>query len=157
MAIQVLLASDSEVIRNGLRSLLTSQKDIHVVGDAINIGEFRDKVESLQPDITVLVLDMDPLRGIQVIDKIRLLSIKTQIIVASLFSEPEYIHHFLKSGAAGYLLAESLGAEILEAIRLVHGGNNYVSRKVADSYQAGEGYRFGTIPFLQERIPGENS
>lgn len=156
MAIQVLLASDSEIIRNGLQSLLAAQRDIQVIGDALNMEEFREKVESLQPDITVMVLDMDPSKGIQVIDKVRQLCIKTQIIVASLFSEPEYIHYFLKSGAAGYLLAGTLGSEVVEAIRCVYGGYYYVSQNIVDSYLAGMSSRLGTIALPQERIPEQN-
>lgn len=159
MAIRVLLAGDSEIVRNGLRSLLDSQEDIIVVGDVSNDQEFGEKVRLLQPDISILVLNIAPLQAIQAIHDMKKLYLKTQVIVTSLFSEPEYIHHFLQSGAAGFLLAESLGSEVVEAVRRVNKGYYFVSRKVARSFPMGEDTRLDTGSDRQEdqtQINGES-
>ena len=132
MSITVFLADDHAVVRDGLRALLEAQPDIRVVGDAANGRETVRRVAELCPNVAVLDIAMPELNGIEAAQEIGQVSPATQVIILSMHSATEHIFRALQAGARGYLLKESAGIEVVNAVRAVHTGQRYLSQKISD-------------------------
>jgi DNA-binding NarL/FixJ family response regulator len=129
--IRVLLADDHAVVRDGLRALLEAQPGIEVVGDVANGREAVREVQKLRPDIVVMDIAMPDLNGIEATLQIQDTSASTRILILSMHSSTEHIFRALQAGARGYLLKDSAGTEVVEAVRAVHAGKRYLSQKIA--------------------------
>jgi len=132
MSITVFLADDHAVVRDGLRVLLEAQPDIRVVGDAANGREAVRQLVRLRPDVAVIDIAMPELNGIEATQQIGEVCPSTQIIILSMHSTTEHIFRALQAGACGYLLKESAGIEVVNAVRTVHAGHRYLSQKISD-------------------------
>jgi DNA-binding NarL/FixJ family response regulator len=133
MSITVFLADDHAVVRDGLRVLLEAQPDIRVIGDAADGRETVRRVARLCPDVVVLDIAMPELNGIEAGREIAQVCPSTQVIFLSMHSTTEHIFRALQAGARGYLLKESAGIEVVNAVRAVHAGSRYLSQKISDS------------------------
>jgi DNA-binding NarL/FixJ family response regulator len=129
--IRVLLADDHAVVRDGLRALLEAQPGIEVVGDVANGREAVRAAQKLRPDIVVMDIAMPDLNGIEATLQIQDTSPSTRILILSMHSSTEHIFRALQAGARGYLLKDSAGTEVVEAVRAVHAGKRYLSQKIA--------------------------
>ena len=134
MTIRVLLADDHTIVYEGLRVLLESQGDIKVVGVASNGRDAVRLAMALKPEIVVMDIAMTGLNGIEATQIIRKASQDTQVVILSMYATPEYIFRAKQAGALGYLLKESAGSEVINAIRMVNGGKSYLSKKISDSF-----------------------
>ncbi len=132
MSISIFVADDHAIVRQGVRSLLETQGDIEIVGDADNGRDAVSQVIQLQPDVAILDIAMPKLNGLDAAQQIREACPPVQIIILSMHATTEHIFHALKAGARGYLLKESAVAEIVDAIRAVHVGRLYLSKKISD-------------------------
>lgn len=132
LAITVFLADDHAVVRDGLRSLLEAQPDIRVIGDAANGRVAVRQVTQLYPDVVVMDIAMPELNGIEATQKINRVRPFTRVIILSMHSTTEHIFRALQAGARGYLLKESAGIEVVNAVRAVHAGHRYLSQKISD-------------------------
>ena len=133
MSITVFLADDHAIVRDGLRFLLNAQSDITVVGDAADGREAVRQVTRLQPNIAILDITMPELNGIEAAHQIRQLCPTVQVIMLSMHGNIEHVIHALQAGAYGYLLKESAGMEVVNAVRVVHTGHRYLSQKISDT------------------------
>jgi DNA-binding NarL/FixJ family response regulator len=131
MVIRVFLADDHAVVRDGLRFLLEAQSQIHVIGDAANGREAVRQVQQSKPDVVVMDIAMPELNGIEATQQIREACPSTQVVILSMHSTAEYIFRAFQSGAQGYLLKESAGMELVDAVRTVYAGNRYLSYRIA--------------------------
>ncbi len=131
MSIQVVVASEHVFVRDGLRCLLDTQPDISVVGDANDASTVMNLVMASRPDVAVIDLAIVLENEIKVTDGILRAWTNAKIIVFSLRRNSEYVEHSLDSGASGFVLAESLGQEIANAVREVYGGRQYLSPKLS--------------------------
>ena len=132
LAITVFLADDHAVVRDGLRVLLEAQPDISVIGDAANGRETVRLVAQLCPDIVVMDIAMPDLNGIEATRQVCEACPSAQVIILSIHSSTEHIFRALQAGARGYLLKESAGIEVVNAVRAVHAGHRYLSQKISD-------------------------
>jgi len=130
---RVLLADDHAVLLDGLQLLLATQPDLEVVGTAANGRQALHLVEQLDPDVVVMDIAMPELNGIEATRQIRALCPRTQVIMLSIHHTPEHIARALRAGARGYVLKESAGDEVVEAIQRVHGGRRYLSPGAEDT------------------------
>ena len=130
--IAVLLADDHAVVRDGLRAILEAQPGIQVTGDAANGREAVRRVARLCPDVVVMDIAMPELNGIEAAREITQVCPSTRVVILSMHSTTEHVFRALEAGACGYLLKESAGAEVVNAVRAVHGGQRYLSQKISD-------------------------
>jgi DNA-binding NarL/FixJ family response regulator len=133
MAIRVVLADDHAVVRDGLRLILEAQGDVAVVGEA---GNGRSAVrESCRQSADVVIMDiaMPELNGVEATRQIRESHIDTRVVILSMHATSEHIFQALKAGALGYLLKESAGQEIVDAVRTVYAGRRYLSQRIAET------------------------
>jgi len=129
--LRVLLGDDHTVLRHGLRKILEERRDWHVVGEA---GNGRDAVRealALTPDVAVLDIGMPLLNGIEATRQIVRRAPAVRVLILSMHSDQAYVTQAVQAGARGYLLKESAGAELLEAIAAVATGKSYFSPAVA--------------------------
>jgi DNA-binding NarL/FixJ family response regulator len=130
MPITVFLSDDHAIVRDGLRLLLEMQEDLSVVGEAAEGREAVRRVEKLRPDVVLMDISMPELNGIEATQRIRESCPSTRVIILSMYASAESIYRALKAGANGYLLKESAGKEVIAAVRTVHKGNRYLSRRI---------------------------
>jgi len=132
VTIRVFLADDHAIVRDGLRAVLQGQPDITVVGDAADGRETVRQEAQLRPDVVVMDIAMPELNGIDAARQIREADQSTEIVILSMYSTSEHIFRALQAGARGYLLKESAGVEVVNAVRAVHSGQRYLSQKISD-------------------------
>ena len=132
MTIHVLLADDHLIVRDGLRALLQIEEDIDVVGDAANGREAVRQAEQLHPDVVVMDIGMPEMNGIEATQQICSANPATRVVILSVYSSPEHVYHALQAGAQGYLLKESAGREMVDAVRCVHSGHRYLSQRITE-------------------------
>lgn len=133
MKIKVLLADDHTIVRDGLRALLESELDIEIIGSVANGREALLKSLELKPDVVVMDIAMPELNGIDAAEQIRLGAPKTQVVILSIHSTAAHIYRAFRAGALGYLLKESAGSELIDAIHAVHKGRRYLTQRIADT------------------------
>ena len=126
--IQVLMADDHSLIRQGLRLLLEDQPDIAVVGEARDGREAIDKTLELKPDVLILDIAMPVLGGLEAAREIAHHRPRTRILGLSVRRDAAYAREMLRAGAYGYLTKEASHDELLAAIRAVRDGETVVSR-----------------------------
>lgn len=138
MSIKVFLADDHKVVRDGLHLLLSAEADIEVVGGASDGLEAVDLAAQLRPDVVVMDIAMPGMNGIEAMGQILRTNPASRVIILSMHATKEYIFQALQAGARGYLLKESAGIEVVNAVRMVHHGGSYLSPKISN--QVIEGY-----------------
>ncbi len=131
--VRVLLADDHAVVLDGLSMILQNEPGISVVGACTDSREAVKQVDALQPDIVVVDLAMPDLNGIDASIKMREVCPETKIIILSMHHTSEHIHRALMAGARGYVLKDSAGKEVVEAVWTVHRGSRFLSRKIVDT------------------------
>jgi DNA-binding NarL/FixJ family response regulator len=139
MTIDVFLADDHAVMRDGLRMILESQPDIRVIGEAANGREAVRLVPILRPHALIIDITMADLNGIEAIHQIRARSPTVQIVVLSMHANHEYVTRALQAGALGYVLKESASADLIDAVRAAHAGSRYLSEKIAAEQATSQG------------------
>ena len=126
--IRVVIADDHNLVRQGLRQLLDSERDIDVVAEASNGLEAIDIVRRTRPDVVVMDVEMPGINGIEATNRIREMHVDTQCVMLSMYSDPFLIRKALDSGAKGYVLKQSISTELVKAIHTVCSGVTYRSR-----------------------------
>lgn len=130
MKITVLLVDDHGVVREGLRHLLAAQPGMQVIGEAADGREAIRLAIELGPDVLVMDIAMPELNGIEATRQIVKLLPRSSIVMLSVYSTTEHVFQAIKAGALGYVLKESIGKELVDAIRAAHQGKQYISRKL---------------------------
>ena len=132
MTVRVLLADDHPIVRQGLRNLLTSEKDFDVIGEASNGLTALELVDKLRPDVLVVDLMMPGLNGLEVIRRAKHSLPILRIIVLSMQNADAYVVDALKLGASGYVLKDTGPAELIQAIKDVVAGQRYLSPALSE-------------------------
>ncbi|MBN9391077.1 MAG: response regulator transcription factor [Chloroflexi bacterium] len=132
MISRIVLADDHPIVRQGLRTLLESQPEFQVVGEAENGLTAISLVEQLKPDILILDIMMPGLNGLEVVKRVRQNTPQTQVVVLSLHSNEPYVLEALRSGAAAYVLKASSNASLIEAVKAVSLGRHYLSPPLSE-------------------------
>lgn len=131
-AITVLLADDHGVLRDGLTAALNNQPDIEVIGQAADGREAVALAAELSPDVAVLDIVMPHLNGIEATRQIQQANPAVQVIILSMHLTDNHVRDAFQAGAAGYVLKEAAGQEVIEAVRAVHVGQRYLSPQISD-------------------------
>lgn len=127
MTIRVLLADDHQMLRDGLKALLSASGDIVVVAEVSDGRSAVRVAQEVSPDVVVMDLSMPELNGIEATRLLRDRSPEVKVVILSMHSSSEHVFRALEAGAAGYLLKESAGREVAAAVRAAHAGKRYLS------------------------------
>ena len=131
MTIRIVLADDHPIVREGLASVLETQPDFEVVGQANDGAEAVDVVGALRPDVVLLDLEMPQLDGVQALRAMRAADPGTKALVFTAFDTDERIIGAVQAGARGYLLKGAPREELFGAIRIVAQGGSTLQPVVA--------------------------
>ncbi len=134
---KVVIAEDHAILRDGLKSLLTSNMDFEIVGEAEDGREAIRCVERLKPDLIIMDLSMPRMNGMEAIREIKRISKDIKVVVLTVHKNEEYILATFKAGADGYVLKDSSYNELIMAIRSVLKGKRYISPEISDKVLEG--------------------
>ena len=129
--ITVLLADDHMIVREGLRKLLEAESDIEVVGEAATGRQAVEMARDLQPDVIVMDIAMPRLNGLEATRQIRQTVPASKILILSAHSDDAYVESVTAMGASGYLIKQTSGNFLTEAIREIHKGKTFFSPAIA--------------------------
>jgi two-component system, NarL family, response regulator DegU len=130
--INVVLADDHVLVRNGIKAMLESDTEIEVIGEASNGAEALETAKSLKPDILILDIRMPRMTGLEAAAKLRDVAPDTKAVILSMHDSEEYVLQALDAGAYGYILKDTDKIEFLKALKQVHAGNKYFSGAVSN-------------------------
>jgi DNA-binding NarL/FixJ family response regulator len=131
MTIRVFIGDDHAVMRDGLAQLLEIHAGFEVIGSAGNGRETVRQVLQLKPQVVILDISMPDMNGIEASRQILENAPETRIVILSMHSTAEHVFHALDAGVDGYVLKESAGYEIVNAVQIVLSGRRFLSPKVA--------------------------
>ena len=117
MAIRVLIVDDHAIVREGLRTLLSEEDELNVVGEAINGAEAIGMIAIHRPDVVLMDLMMPIMDGVEATRRIRQQTPTSHVIVLTSFRDDQLVQDAIRAGATGYLLKDVLKADLLSAIR----------------------------------------
>jgi DNA-binding NarL/FixJ family response regulator len=137
MAIRLLLADDHTMMRQGLRHILEGHQDFAIVAEASSGIEAVEAAREHRPDVAIVDVAMKELNGIEATAQILKHSPHTAVLILSMYSDERYVLRAVKAGARGYVLKNSAGDELVQAILTVQRGMAFFSPAVARIFQNG--------------------
>ena len=151
MPIRVLIADDHAIISEGLRLILEANQNIQVADEATDGFEAIAKARKHKPDVVIMDIAMPNMNGIEATARIKEQLPETQVVILSMHYTLEDIFRALQAGAIAYILKESAGKEVSEAVQAAYNKRRYLSRKVddilIDSYLHDYSAKAGKGPF----------
>jgi two-component system response regulator NreC len=151
--VTVALADDHVVVRQGLRLLLESDPEFVVVGEAADGLEALELVKRRKPTVLIVDLMMPGLDGLETTRRLSRLKLKTRVIILTMYGDEAYLLDALGSGAAGYVVKESAGADLFQAIRDVAAGRHYLSPLLSEVFTRSYLQKFRTTwPKLSDKL-----
>jgi DNA-binding NarL/FixJ family response regulator len=130
--IKIILADDHQIVRHGLRSLLSAEPDMEVVGEADNGRAVVKLVQEKSPQVVIMDISMPDLNGIEATRQILSESPGIKVIALSMHSDSLFVLNMFKAGASGYLLKDCALEELVKAVRTVLSRKIYLSPGISD-------------------------
>jgi DNA-binding NarL/FixJ family response regulator len=127
---KILLADDHALVRAGLRRILESDKQMHVVAEVGDSAEVVEKATELQPDLVILDISMPGPDALQVCKALKSACPETDVLVVTIHEEEQYGPRMLRAGAKGYVTKNEAPETLLKAIRTIRKGERYLSPKL---------------------------
>jgi len=153
--IEILVADDHEVVREGVKILLGKQPDFHVCGEARNGREAVTLVQKLKPDIAVLDMEMPELNGIEATRQIKRLVPQTEVLIFTGHEEDQIVHEVFQAGAKSYIIKTDVSAYLVSAVRSLAGHKPFFTSKIGEivfsRYLHGPDDKSQTVSRLTER------
>ena len=160
--IRVLLTDDHTLFRQGIRTLLSAEPDIEIIGEAANSSDAVALARQVHPDVVLMDIGMTGMSSFEATRLIRKERPETRVVFLSMYDDEEYVAECVNIGASGYILKESPADQLVTAIREVHRGGSYLSprllaRLVDDFRVQGRGGpvrqpRFGTLTKREREV-----
>ncbi len=154
--IRVLIVDDHPVVRRGLTTLLASEADIDIVGEASNGKQALEQVEKLHPDVILMDLVMPEMDGIEAIQRISSHYPEIRILVMTSFTADEKVFPSIKAGALGYLLKDSDPEDMIRMIHQVYRGelslHPMIARKVIQELNRPAGQSLTNDPLTEREV-----
>ncbi len=131
--INILIADDHKVFREGIISILNEVEDITIIAEAGDGREVMEQLKAVKPDLILMDISMGDTSGIETTQLVKAAYPDIKILVLSMHAESGYIVKMLEVGASGYMLKDAGKEEMIRAIRTVAEGNTYYSQKVSSA------------------------
>ena len=128
---RILIVDDHPMMREGLRTLISRERDLIVCGEAETAGQALDAVANLKPELVLVDITLPGPNGIELIKDICALQHAMLILVISMHDESLYAERVLRAGARGYIMKQESGLTMMQAIRQVLAGRIYLSNKMS--------------------------
>ncbi len=161
--LRVMIVDDHEVVRNGIKALLAEEDGITVAGEAGGVREAIERAEWARPDVVVMDIRLPDGSGIDATREIRARLPNSQVLMLTTFADDEALFASIMAGAAGYVLKQVKGGDLVRAIRAVGAGQNLLdptmTKGVLDRLRTGKHLlgdeRLSRLSAQEERILGE--
>jgi DNA-binding NarL/FixJ family response regulator len=127
VTVRVVIADDQGMVRSGFTTLLNSEPDIEVIGEAANGQEAITRATQLRPDVMLMDVRMPVLDGLQATRQITAMAEAPKVLVLTTFDLDDYVYQALRWGASGFLLKDASAAELAAAVRIVAAGDALLS------------------------------
>ncbi len=160
--IRIFLTDDHTLFRQGIRTLLSGEADMEVIGEAGNAADAVALSRQSRPDVVLMDIGMTGMSSFEATRQIRRDRPETRVVFLSMYDDEDYLAECVDMGASGYILKESPADQLITAIREVHRGGSYLSprlltRLVADFRSTGKDGvprqpRFGTLTKREREI-----
>ena len=131
--LRIFLADDHMVVREGLKSLVNAQPDMHVVGEAEDGGAALRSACELVPDVVVMDVSMPEMSGAEATAQLRRDCPRIKVLALTVYEDRAYLRQMLDAGASGYVLKRAVTDELVRAIRTIAAGGSYVDPTLAGS------------------------
>lgn len=128
--IKVLLADDHPLVRSGIRTTLSADSDVRLVGEATNSNDVRALCHSLEPDVLLLDLNMPGPRPVETVTYLRQHCPTLKVVVLTAYDDDAYVRGLLAAGVAGYVLKDEAPETVLKAVRTVVNGGTWFSQTI---------------------------
>jgi len=160
MPLRVVLVDDHEVVRDGIKSLLAETPGVSVVGEAGTVKDAIARVEWARPDVVIMDIRLPDGSGIEATREIRARLPNTQVLMLTTYADDEALFASIMAGAAGYVLKQIKGADLVRAVQTVGGGQSLldpaVTKGVLDRLRKGKHLlkdeRLARLSAQEERI-----
>jgi len=159
--IRVMLTDDHTLFRQGIRTMLSAEPDLEIVGEAANAFDAVTTAKQVRPDVVLMDIGMNGMSSFEATRQIRKERPETRVVFLSMYDDEDYLAECVEIGASGYVLKDSPADQLLMAIREVHRGGTYLSprllTRLVDGFrvQGHEGVRqprFGTLTKREREI-----
>lgn len=128
---RVLIADDHALVREGMRTMLVTEPDLKIVGEAANGRDALELCRELCPDLVLMDVRMPKMDGLEATRAIKEVHPQTSVLVVTSHNNPEYLLEAIRAGAAGYVLKEAAKHELLDAVRRVLSGESPLDQMLA--------------------------
>jgi two-component system response regulator DegU len=128
--IRVCIADDHDIIRQGLKRIISFEEDLIIVSEAENGEKTLEMLKLFEPDVLLLDFNMPLLNGIEVLKIIKGQDSNLKVIMLTVENDRKTLHQAIDIGADGYLLKDSAGTEIVNAIKTVFNGEKYIDKSL---------------------------
>ena len=129
--IKIILVDDHQLVRDGIKALLTGIPDLEIIGEASGAGELFRELENLKPDLLIMDISLPEISGIEITKKIRNEYTGIKVLILSMYNSEEFILNSIKAGARGYLPKNTSRDELLEAIYTINKGEEFFSESIS--------------------------
>jgi len=146
--LRILIADDHELIRRGVRNLISLRSGWQVVGEACNGADAVEQAETLRPDVAIIDFSMPKLDGPAAASQIAQVSPDTSVVVLTMHDSNHVIREVLRSGAKGFVLKTDADQDLIEAVEAVAQKRHFFTKRVADVVL--EGYLTGRAAHAKE-------
>lgn len=143
--IRVLLAEDHALVREGTRRILESADDIEIVGEAADGAEAVTAAGRLRPDVAIIDIGMPEINGIEATRRIKAEVPEIGVLILTMHDDDQFIFAVIEAGAAGYLLKDVHGEELVRAVRAIHAGESVLHPTVTHKVLARLASRHGDL------------
>ncbi|MCX6247116.1 MAG: response regulator transcription factor [Bacteroidetes bacterium] len=129
--IKIILVDDHQLVRDGIKALLTGVPDIAIIGEASGSEELNKKLETLNPDLLIMDISLPGISGIEITRQICSEHPDIRVLILSMYTNEEFIFNSLNAGARGYLPKNTSREELLLAIHAIHNGEEFFSDSIS--------------------------
>lgn len=134
MTLRIAIADDHAIVREGLKRILTEQKDLEIVGEAANGFEAVELVRTAKPDIILMDISMPEKDGLDATREIIGMKCATKVLILTMHSDEHYALRTMRAGATGYVVKGSPAEELIKAIHIVSGGKRFLPPKLESTF-----------------------
>lgn len=132
MATRIIIADDHDIIRAGIKSVLKPHSEYEVCAEAANADQALEAVEKFKPDILLLDISMPKISGLDIISRVKRVSVKTKIIIISVHKFGAYVLKAMRQGVSGYLNKDNVAEELVLALSRVNAGKVYLGEAISE-------------------------
>jgi DNA-binding NarL/FixJ family response regulator len=129
---KILLVDDHQLVRDGIKSLISTAKNIEICGEASSASELFTLMDDLKPNLVILDISLPDMSGIEITKKINKDYKGVNVLILSMHVNEEFVFNAIKAGAKGYLPKNTTRKEILEAIYTIVKNEEYFSEQISD-------------------------